>query len=100
MTAAARTAALQPISFETLTRVTNNASCNWVNLVRVGSVPFSSSAVNTAHETDVQQMSVCVCLLCLLHSYAQHKMRPTVTRVPWLGQGRHLGGGVYGPPPE
>ena len=27
-------------------RVTNNASCNWVNLVQVSSVLFSSSAVN------------------------------------------------------
>jgi len=29
---------LQPINFETLTRVTNNAPCNWVNLVHVSSV--------------------------------------------------------------
>ena len=43
-----RTAALQPINFVTLTRVTNSASCNWVNLVQVSSVQFSSSAVNTA----------------------------------------------------
>ena len=35
-----RTAALQPINFVTLTRVTNNASCNWVNLVQVSSVQF------------------------------------------------------------
>ena len=38
-----RTAALQPINFVTLTRVTNNASCNWVNLVHVGSVHFVCS---------------------------------------------------------
>jgi len=38
--------ALQPISFVKLTRVTNHASCNWVNWVRVTSVQFSSSAVN------------------------------------------------------
>ena len=44
----AHTAALQPINFETLTRVTNNASCNWVNLVQVSSVQFSSATVNTA----------------------------------------------------
>ena len=29
---------LQPINFVMLTRVTNNASCNWVNLVQVSSV--------------------------------------------------------------
>jgi len=34
--------ALQPINFVTLTRVTNNASSNWVNLVRV---QFSSVRV-------------------------------------------------------
>jgi len=28
----------QPIGFVTLTRVTNSASCNWVNLVQVSSV--------------------------------------------------------------
>jgi len=33
----------------TLTRVTNNASCNWVNSVQVRSVQFSSAAVNTAY---------------------------------------------------
>ena len=44
----ARTAALQPINFVTLTPVTNNASYNWVNLVQVSSVQFISSAVNTA----------------------------------------------------
>ena len=44
----ARTAALQPIILVMLTRVTNNASCNWVSLVSVTSVQFSSSAVNTA----------------------------------------------------
>ena len=44
----ARTAAPQPINFVTLTLVTNNASCNWVSLVHVSSVQFSSSAVNTA----------------------------------------------------
>ena len=38
-----------PIDFVTLTRVTNNASCNWVSLVQVRSVQFSSSAVNTAY---------------------------------------------------
>jgi len=43
--------ALQPANFVTLTRVTNNASRNWVNLVHVTSVQFSSSAVNTAFET-------------------------------------------------
>ena len=32
-----RTAALQPINFVMLTRVTNNASCNWVILVQVSS---------------------------------------------------------------
>ena len=37
----ARTAALQPINFVTPTRVTNNASCNWVNLVQVSSVPVA-----------------------------------------------------------
>ena len=44
------TAALQPINFVTLTRVTNNASCNWVNLVQVRSVQFSSPTfgVNTS----------------------------------------------------
>jgi len=31
-----------------LTRVTNYAWCNWVNLVQVSLVQFSSSAVNTA----------------------------------------------------
>ena len=35
-----RTRELQPINFVTLTRVTNNASCNWVNSVRVSSVQF------------------------------------------------------------
>ena len=35
-----RTADLQPINFVTPTRVTNSASCNWVNLVR--SVQLSS----------------------------------------------------------
>ena len=39
----ARTAALQPINFVTLTRATNNASCNWVSLVQVSSVQFSWS---------------------------------------------------------
>jgi len=34
----ARTAAVQLVNFVTLTRVTNNASCNWVNLVPVSSV--------------------------------------------------------------
>jgi len=34
------TAALQPINLVTLTLVTNNASCNWVNLVQVSSVQF------------------------------------------------------------
>jgi len=38
---------LQPINFVTLTRVTNDASCNWVSWVQVSSVQFSSSAVNT-----------------------------------------------------
>jgi len=33
-----RTAALQPINFVTLMRVTNNASCNWVILMQVSSV--------------------------------------------------------------
>ena len=37
---------LQPINFVTLTRVTNNASSNWVNLVQVSSVQFD--AMNTA----------------------------------------------------
>jgi len=32
----------------TLTRVTNDASCNWVNLVQVSSVQFTSAAVNSA----------------------------------------------------
>ena len=40
-----RTRELQPINCVTLTRVTNNASCNWVNSAQVGSVQFSSSAV-------------------------------------------------------
>jgi len=31
---------VQPINFVTLTRVTNNASCNWVNSVKVSSVQF------------------------------------------------------------
>jgi len=35
------TAALQPINFVTLMRVTNNAWCNWVNLVQVSSVQFT-----------------------------------------------------------
>ena len=43
-----RTAALQPINFATLTRVTNNASCNWVNLLQVSSVRFGSCAVNSS----------------------------------------------------
>ena len=34
----------------TPTRVTSNASCNWVNLVQSSSVQFSLSAVNTALE--------------------------------------------------
>jgi len=34
-------AALQPISFVTLTRLTNSVSRNWVNLVQVGSVAES-----------------------------------------------------------
>ena len=34
----ARAAALQPIGFVMLARVTNNASRNWVNLVQVSSV--------------------------------------------------------------
>ena len=42
----ARTAALQPINFVTVTRVTNNASCNWVNMVQVGSVQFSWATEN------------------------------------------------------
>ena len=42
-----RTAALQPINFVTLTRMTNNVSCNWVHLVKVILVQFSSPAVNT-----------------------------------------------------
>ena len=36
---------LQPINFVTLTRVTNNASCNWVNSLQFSSVQFSSAAV-------------------------------------------------------
>ena len=40
--------AVQPINFVTLTRVTNKASCNWVNLVQLSSVQFSLSGVNTA----------------------------------------------------
>jgi len=36
------TAAMQPIDFATLTRVTNNASCNWVNSAQGSSVQFSS----------------------------------------------------------
>ena len=47
----ARTAALQPINVVTLTRVTNDASCNLVNFVQVRSVQFSSSAVNRASPT-------------------------------------------------
>jgi len=43
-----RTAALQPINFATLTRVTNNASCNWINLLQVSSVRFGSCAVNSS----------------------------------------------------
>ena len=39
---------MQPIRFVTLTRVTNNASCNWVNLVHLRSVQFVWHAVNTA----------------------------------------------------
>ena len=35
------TPVLQPINFVTLTLVTNNASCNWVNLVQVSSVQFA-----------------------------------------------------------
>jgi len=35
----------------TLTRVTNNASCNWVNLVPVSSVQFISPALNTPLES-------------------------------------------------
>jgi len=34
-------AALQPISFVMLTRLTNSVSRNWVNLVQVGSVAES-----------------------------------------------------------
>ena len=41
------TSGLQPINFVTLTRMTNNASCNWVNLVPVSSVQFSLPAVNS-----------------------------------------------------
>jgi len=44
-------AALQPVNFATLTRVTNNASCNWVNLVPVSSVQFISPALNTPLES-------------------------------------------------
>ena len=33
---------VQPISFVTLTHATNNAPCNWVNLLQVSSVQFSS----------------------------------------------------------
>ena len=36
----ARTAALQPINFVTLTRATKNASRNWVNITQVSSVQF------------------------------------------------------------
>jgi len=35
-------AAVQPISFMTLTRMTNSATCNWVNLMQVSSVELSS----------------------------------------------------------
>jgi len=35
------TAAMQPIDFATLTRVTNNASCNWVRAVQFSSVQFA-----------------------------------------------------------
>jgi len=40
-------AALQPINFVTLTRVTNDALCNWVNSVQVSSVQVNSPAVNS-----------------------------------------------------
>jgi len=42
------TVAEQPITFVTPTRVTNNASSNWVSLVQVSSVEFSSAAVNSS----------------------------------------------------
>jgi len=35
-------AAVQPISFMTLTHMTNSATCNWVNLMQVSSVELSS----------------------------------------------------------
>ena len=50
----ARTAALQPINFVTLTRVTNDASWNWVNSLQVSSVQFSSPTVNTALEGEIK----------------------------------------------
>ena len=50
----ARTAALQPINFVTLTRVTNDASWNWVNSLQVSSVQFSSPTVNTVLEGEIK----------------------------------------------
>jgi len=45
LTAAELNCELQPINFATLTRMTNNVSCNWVDLFK--SVQFSSCGVNT-----------------------------------------------------
>jgi len=41
-------AQLKPINFVTLTHVTNDASRNWVNVVQVSSVQFSSAAANSS----------------------------------------------------
>ena len=77
----ARIAALQPINFVTLTRVTNNASCNWVNLVQVSSVQFVCCAVNTAFSyrlfACVRRWSLVRGLLCIRwnHSHSGRSRR-------------------------
>ena len=53
------TAALLPINFVTLTRVTNNASCYWVNLMQVNSVQYSSCGVNSSIGKHVFRTPVC-----------------------------------------
>ena len=48
----------------TLTCVTNNASCNWVNLVQVSSVQFTPSAVNLplGYNAQTSEISSGICM--------------------------------------
>jgi len=71
-----RSATLQPINFVTLTRVTNNASCNWVNLVQVSSTAVNSPIAKHVLRTPVGELQFSsVHFVCCEHGFIGQRAR-------------------------